>query len=252
MILHVGMPKTGSSSLQSALAHRLRDPRFRFIQLGGMANGSLIMGNAFAELGDYPHPPSASRDERLFARRYAMATLTSALNEDLATRPILSAEILHALLRETKLHMLDFFARYRGDLQIAAYLRRPKSYVESAFQEVLKHGFHGLDHLDVAIVYREFFEPFDDALGRQNVSIRLFERPALHEGCVVADFAQTWGIDIDRTDISRERMSLSGEAVKLLYIYRRKHPFFDPRDRAVLEFLQEVPGSTMSSALHGF
>ena len=32
-ILHVGMPKTGTSSIQETLYHGLKDPRFRYISL---------------------------------------------------------------------------------------------------------------------------------------------------------------------------------------------------------------------------
>jgi hypothetical protein len=72
MILHIGMHKNGNSSIQQALSFGLNDDRFRFVKLGGHANGSLIIGNAYADIGGYPQDPESPLALRRQARRHAM------------------------------------------------------------------------------------------------------------------------------------------------------------------------------------
>lgn len=242
MILHVGMHKTGTSSLQNSLAAALVDDRFRFIRLGGMPNGSLILGNAYADLDEYPHDPKTAREVRVMARRNAMIEVTEQLALTDGRRPILSAELVSALSPDQKAHMLDLMLRFHEDMQVAAYLRRPKSFIQSALQERLKHYFLSLDTFTQPLAYEEIFTPFDQALGNENVLVRVFAPDCLHAGCVVEDFAHLWGIDLDRDLIERDNPSFSAEAVKLLYIYRRRNRTFDAEDLSLLDFLGTIEG----------
>lgn len=242
MILHIGMHKTGTSSIQNSLASALIDPRFRFIQLGGMANGSLIMGNAYVPIDSYPHDPQAPLETRVAARRNAMIMLTTSLSEAGGQTPILSAELICSLSPESKEHLLDLLVRFHADLKVAAYLRRPKSYLQSAFQERLKHGFVPLKDFKQSVRYEWKFLPFERAIGRENVSIKLFSPEFLHEGCVVLDFARTWGIEIDRNRIKRDNSALSMEGVKLLYIYRMQNRSVRAEDPPVLDFCASITG----------
>jgi hypothetical protein len=236
------MHKTGTSSIQHALANALIDDRFRFVQLAGYANGSLLIGNAYADLGGYPHHPDSSMEHRRLSRRNAMKVITTELNAFDERVPILSAELICSLPAGGKYALLDLLARYYPELRVAAYIRPPKSFVESAFQERLKHGFFGLDGHKEDVEYADMFWPFDDVFGREMVSIRLFGSAALHEGDVVADFAATWGIGIDRTRVSRENEALSQEAVKLLYVYRLAHPQVREGDEHIIALLLDMSG----------
>ena len=42
-ILHVGMPKTGTTSIQESLYHGLDDPAFRYIGLGWTNSASYLV-----------------------------------------------------------------------------------------------------------------------------------------------------------------------------------------------------------------
>jgi hypothetical protein len=114
--------------------------------------------------------------------------------------------------------------------------------LESAYQERLKHGLVKVDDLAENISYLHIFSPFEDILGRDKVTIRLFDASALHEGNVVADFAVTWDIELDRTRLTRENEALSQEAVKLLYMYRLVHPHFRNVDEKIIELLSHLIG----------
>jgi hypothetical protein len=242
MILHIGMHKTGTSSIQHALADALVDDRFRFVQLAGYANGSLLIGNAYADLSGYPHHPDSSMEHRRLSRRNAMKVITTELNAFDERIPILSAELICSLEDDAKHALLDLLRRYHPELRVAAYIRRPKSLVDSAYQERLKSALVTInDHFE-GVEYRKIFVAFDDFLGRQMVTIRLFEKENLHEGDVVADFAATWGIGIDRTRVLRENEALSQEAVKLLYTYRLAHPQVLEGDEHIIALLSDVGG----------
>jgi hypothetical protein len=242
MILHVGMHKTGTSSIQQALSSALTDDRFRFLKLGGFANGSLIVGNAYAEIDGYPHDPASPLELRRQARRFGMKLITSELNAFDERIPILSAEIICSLGEQAKRAFLDMLSRYYPDVRIAAYVRRPKSYVESAYQERLKHSLVRVDDLVEDVSYRRIFSPFEELLGRSAVSLRLFDRQSLLEGDVVTDFAACFGIVMNKSTPIRENETLSLDAVKLLYIYRLFNPVFRDSDSAVISLLSTIQG----------
>jgi hypothetical protein len=242
MILHVGMHKTGTSSIQRALAEALVDERFHFMQLAGYPNGSLIIGNAYAGLEGYPHHPDSPPELRRLSRRNAMKTITTELNAFDGRIPILSAELICSLEDDAKRALLDLLTRYHPELRIAAYIRRPKSYLESAYPERLKICSTRIDEHVENIQYQKIFSAFEVFLGMDRVNVRPFDAGSLHDGDVVADFAATWGIAIDMSRVTRENEALSLEAVKLLYMYRLAVPWFRQGDEHVIALLSDLGG----------
>ncbi len=118
--------------------------------------------------------------------------------------------------------MADFFRRFTDQIQVVGYVREPRSFAVSAFQQYLKDG--GLKGLDVEKLwphYRGRFERLDDLFGRENVVLKRYDRDALVGHGVVSDFASLIGVsgpsgvDIDAN------ASLSAEATALLFVQRR-------------------------------
>lgn len=243
IIVHVGMRKTGSTSIQESLAANLADPRFRYLQFG-MPNGSLAIRNAYGPLNGFrPHADiNDSVETRLIARRRAMKLITKALNNLRAKMGIISAENISSLSRRELIFLFDLLQRYDNNIMVVAYLRRPKSYLESVYQEKLKSMFVPLSAPGTVYRYRTVFQRFDDILGREHVSLRAFDPKILHKGCVVQDLCSQCGIEFEPAGVIRANESLSAAAIQLLYIYRKHYPRFHQRDKQIVQTLTKLQG----------
>ena len=69
--------------------------------------------------------------------------------------------------------------------------------------------------------YRKRFEKFDQILGADQVHFWPFEPASFTGGDVVRDFCERTGLSIDVADIRRVNEGLSGDAVLLLYLFRK-------------------------------
>lgn len=260
LILHVGMHKSGSSSLQAYLFRHLRDPRFRYVSLSDV-NGSRPIQSL---VGDWPvaahtHPaegidPEVMRRRAPSFRRSLDRQLARA--QRLGATPILSAEDIWFLSRTEVQRLHALFAGLGYQPYLMAYLRPPLAWLGSMFQESLKSGHQtfrcgnpvlaaespvkplppGLDYIGRLGVFAELF-------GRDHVTVRTYGPHALTNGCVVTDFCHTLGIAMKATHMERVNESLTLDACRFLYAFNRfarqetSVPFWQ-----ILRALKECPG----------
>ena len=224
------MHKTGSSSIQRSLAERLDDPGFRYVTTG-VANSS--GGIAIGFLHD-PATYQGSRktgmsDSQLEQRRQIIRQRLSAqLRRDgtPGATALLSAEYISAMKAGDFSNLCDFFAAHGYAVTAVGYIRSPKSYMESAFQQRVQGGFNAFEIPRVYPYYRNHFEKFDAVLGRQRVRFWYFDPSSFTGNCVVQDFCRRLGITFHPENVVRTNEGLSRSAVSLLYAYRRFGPEF--------------------------
>lgn len=223
LIIHAGMNKTGSSSIQAFLKSN---------DLGSLeylkwhsANHSALFALLFHEPVEEYHSFQGRGDtrEKLLGERKRWA---SQLAEQLQARPdrtaVMSAEDISGPYPEAVVRMRDFFGRFTSDIKVYAYVRSPISFMQSAFQQRVAGG--GNDRLNPASLwpgYRARFEKLDNAFGRENVTLRKFAPETLSGGDVVLDFCELLGIAPTRYDPVRDNRSLSLEATALLFTQRK-------------------------------
>ncbi|WP_096788025.1 hypothetical protein [Rhodobacter sp. CZR27] len=229
MILHVGMPKTGSSSIQrhlhgTDLGHGVSLARW------SEPNHSTLVWLLFQDeerLGDY-HGFSA-RGPAFMAKLPAMKQRwLASLEEDCAASRngtlILSGEGMATHACDSALHRLRAFLRDRArEVRVIGYVRSPRSFAASHFQQLLKGG--RISTLDVASLwpgYRERFARLDELFGRENVTLRPYDRDRLRDGDVVADFLHLAGLAPPAGKSPEANTSLSAEATALLYLQRSR------------------------------
>lgn len=211
-ILHVGMHKTGSSSIQTSL-QGLRDSRFVYADLDITPNHSAAVQAIFAD-SLQRHLRSRADVERV-RRRFdeeIAATGSRAL--------IVSGENISGLDAAALSRLRDALSPHFARIRVVAYVRPPGAFMTSRFQEIVKRS---LPPLDAAAHYPPFharFARFDDHFGRENVALWKFDPAAFPRGCVVRDFCARLGIDLPEEHIRRVNESLSRAAVALLYVYR--------------------------------
>ncbi len=257
-IVHIGMHKTGSSSIQATLAAGMDDPGFVYLTGGRGSNLSTPLYSMLSSHVENFHfhrkHGHDSKDIKAYNRQTRDA-LTAEIAECGRRIAIISGEGLSRLDPDAVTRLARFLNNRFQSVQIIAYVRPPKSYMESAFQQLLKGG--RLRHFEIASLYpnyRDRFEPYIDVFGRESVTFKRFEPKEFPSSCVVTDFCQTIGMKLDATRVRRVNESLSLEAIRLLYTLRvfGGNAGFGSEalraDREMVEFLQEVTGGKLRLA----
>jgi nucleoid DNA-binding protein len=239
-ILHVGMHKTGTTSIQESLTG-FSDDHFAYYgdhrrraNHGAVVNELMGMEDRKTAVGD---PQRTRRHFRAAVRALSGRTL------------ILSGERI-GRHRGPALKELAAYLRAQGmkRIEVAAYVRAPASYITSFIPQKIKDG--SLTHFDDSAIarayvnYRERFEVFDKVFGRENVHLWKFDPATFEGGDVVLDFCKRFGIAFPPDKVVRVNESLSREAIALLYTYRKHGAIFEAasgaQDRRLAERLRSL------------
>lgn len=216
IVLHIGMHKTGSTAIQTALAGYDQDG-VRYAQLG-RPNHSVSLMLAF--------DPEASRETGTWVRHFGFTRRTcdqisAKAHADLDRELSLDRRSLifsgEALSVWTEQAVIALSHRIRGcseKIRVIGYVRDPVGYANSIVQQRIKG--RGLP-LHRPLRYQQSLDPYMTAFGRDHVHMRLYDRNRLRQGSVVADFAQEVGISGVDTGI-QTNVSASFDAVRLLHL----------------------------------
>lgn len=260
-ILHVGMPKTGTSSIQNYLCRHLSDPNFLYIHFGEV-NGT----RALSTIGlEQPESYWVHRRNRVSPRRAArmraryVKHLARSLRraQDLNRTPILSGEGCWHLTRDQFLRLKALIHDGGFDVRVIAYLRPYRSWLESSFQQNVKWGtmrHNPLVSPEQGLVLRQpdYLRRLDhlaEAFGESNLLIRPFRRRVLEQGCAVRDFCAQLGIDGQGTSVPRSNDGISLDAIRLFYAYSRFCRETDPptvrQTNALIHAMQSLTGEKL-------
>lgn len=227
IVVHFGMHKTGSSSIQTALHSGLDDPAFMYVSMGG-ANQSGKLATLCME-----HPENFHLHRKLGRSSAEVQVLRGQylrrLDEQAAAlgdrTALLSAEKISQMTPSELVTLRECLAERFGEVRLVGYVRAPISFIESAFQQRVKDArwmeggaepFSGFWP-----GYRERFAAFDDVFGPDNVQFWLFEPDRFVNGDVVADFVSRLGVRYVQQSVVRSNESISLPAIRLLYVMRR-------------------------------
>lgn len=261
-ILHVGMPKTGTTSIQETLFFDLDDPRFLYVSAGDR-NAALALGVLCADAGPPRHllgaigndPAFVDRLRRSYSRRLERGLRKA---RERGRQPVISAEDCWRMSEREFRKVRSLVGREDLEIQVVAYLRPWKEWIESNFQQRCQLAtVYGRKPWAVGfaptspdpIDYRARIETLDRVFGRENVLVRKFEPRGFPGGDVVRDFCHQVGISIAESRTRRTNDSLSLAATKFLVAYGRsgnREP--DSGRRCPLQHgwlvrrLQELPG----------
>ena len=183
LVLHIGDPKTGTSSIQEVLHHRLWDCPTVTLDYPGQLN-SFPLANALSD------PKQA--DQRV-ARWGRLAEALAASQADVA---VVSAELF---FRVDPLILLDtlnqYLPEYAANIRVIAYVRPHANRLVSAFMQRCKAGLYQGDmetffdrtQGENLLRYAPRFQRWRDAFG-DRFTLRPMIRSQLRDGDVVSDF----------------------------------------------------------------
>ena len=227
-IVHIGMPKTGSTSIQRKLHSSLDDPEFQYISLEATKDSNHIF-SLFTQAPEkyHVHQKLAHNPAQIEAFNLNIEQLLIAqFNNGQTPNVIISAETITSL-KEAELQKLkQFLQRFFNEIAIVGYIRPPRSFMESSFQQTVKGPNMAANIAQVYPNYRWKFERFDHVFGREQVHLWKFEPKNFLQGDVVLDFCKRLGITMPSGETpSRDNESLSKQALQLLFTYRKFYPY---------------------------
>jgi len=238
--LHIGMHKTGTTSIQATLFKnrlKLRDHALNYLSIN--QNHSATLYPLFC---DNPHLYHINRSagvdtEEKAARRNSIVdeALRHELETNTCSRLVISGEDLIQLtppgIERLRQRLLPFADRFR----VLVYVRDPYASINSAFQQRLRAGFtyEQLIANPPLPRYRRIGK-FIQVFGREHVDIRVFDACRFVNGDLIADFlaAVEANPDLANTiDIIRANQALSHEAALILNEVNKRYS----RDMAGIE-----------------
>ena len=194
--LHIGTPKSGTSSLQKYLVDQ-NDA----LKAQGLA---------------YISPPGKSSANDLAIAinrdRPALAELAATMNAEIESRPesigLISSEMFYGIDPDKLMGLLP--ALRTRPLNVLVYLRRQDRYIEAMFLQKTKNGrFRGTieDYIKKfdgsGSDYQKMLEPWENAAGATLVP-RVLERDRLVQGNVVSDALAQMGLNADAVETADE------------------------------------------------
>lgn len=223
-IIHVGMRKTGTKSIQQSL-NGFSDATFVYANINGQPNHGAALYSLFAnDPGRLAHhvKKRTSVNEISEYIRTVKAGLAKTIEQAKGKTIIFSGEVWSYSFTTSELEALhSYFADRFEDVEVVAYIRQPAAYMVSNFQQRVKHSAYRLDPSKDYFNYQEHFSRFDEVFGRENVRLWKFDPQTFPGGCAVRDFCNRLGIEFPAERIVRVNESISREAVGLLFTYRK-------------------------------
>lgn len=229
IVLHIGLHKTGTSSIQETLAANrpLLVERGLLYPASLPANHSNFVYNAFASAPEAYHANRArglTREEIAARTARSLEALRREVAETACGTIVFSAEDACTLKADEVARMQAFLADLAPSptLRVLLYTRHPVDYVASAVQENVKGN--GLTvarakqiHLGAAPQrFRRIHDTYADAFGREAVTFRSFEAARAGPGGLIGDFLGALGTDATGIAEVRRNESIAGELVPFL------------------------------------
>jgi hypothetical protein len=249
------MHKTGSTAIQYHLRQQLHLGSWNYLCLDNNPNQSLA---AFTLFSSHPETHNLhlqigrTHQQVLDIQRSLMTLLQTELSRHDERNLIFSGEGIIFLTAE-ELAELNRVFRSGGieRIDVFAYVRTPKSFMESAFQERLKNysaiqpGQWELNALYPN--YRQRFLKFIEVFGDDRVHFRRFDSKRFSEHCVVRDFCEFWQIPF-AGPVRRINDGLSRPALAALYTFRQfgkmipQGPLASQINGLLLNRIADLPG----------
>ncbi len=252
--IHIGMHKTGSTSIQRAL-HGLENSSIRYLSLGEPNHSKTFLA-AYNQ---------KSSEKRLEGKQKLLSILSrSKLGRDGVVEEIdaddrdviISGEGLSRHFDRDAVGALFEDLQPRFDrFSIVAYIREPRSHIVSIAQQILRSSPKSLESAVQTLEYRRYFLPWMEIFGQDNVKLIPFNRMHLKNGDVVCDYFYRVGLDYEGMSARFMNASPTAETVILCNRFTRQiaqlRPFSAERLR-LSAYLRTLKTSQVKFGRHKF
>ncbi|MCB1129883.1 MAG: hypothetical protein KDN05_02065 [Verrucomicrobiae bacterium] len=251
--IHIGMHKTGSTTIQRRLGEIERADGWNYITLE--ENRRHLNAAMFAMFASRPRryhefrSSGATAEDIARKGRVLRGRLERAVRESTEENLILSAESLDQMDSEGVGRLADFLRPHVDDIRVIGYVRPPGGLMSSRFQEKVKHGKRRFDLSSCTADYRFRFAKYDEVFGRSQVKLVKYDPKSFTNQCVLSDFTERVGISLPGSPPARRlNRRLSRQACGILYAYNKFGEGFGggrhalPENRLLVRSLSAMEG----------
>jgi len=252
LILHIGTPKTGSTSIQRSLGKArdsLLDHNIYYPIIEPSSNEPY--NHIFTFIPIFIESPEKRywfrrrlkpfEDKSLKVQKYRQAWIKEfkACEQD---HFIVSAEHLAVTYfnEEAVIRTKEFVKPFFENVTIIAYVRHYDQWIPSQIQEYVKNGREFFGQAELREIFNKFLNcpPFlsyqqslkkwINVFGIENIVVRPFDPLAFYKGSLLADFFYASGLPADDIEIPeiRSNESIGKFAVAFLQHYNQMYPVF--------------------------
>lgn len=231
-IIHMGAAKTGSSTLQEFFhlnRERLRDAGVFYPRSPGAKQHGLLAESCIDPARE-PVCEGVERRNREFREAFAheMASDTAGMDHLLVSSELFHARLWNVGEIERLKALLDPWC---SSWRIVFYMRRQDRYATSLHSTYLRRGGESDAILDVLnphhFDYGGILAMWSGVFGSEAMVPRVFERDALVDGDIVADFIEASGLPLALDQCTRptdRNAALSADAQWFLREFNRRRP----------------------------
>lgn len=216
-IIHIGMPKTASTSLQDYFYNNI-EPNYKYPDIGT----PYISDKLFSLFSENPSEYHAnylknlSIDEIAFENQKFHEFLVNDINASNKEFYILSSEDFFHMNSIEVQKIWKFTNMHFDTSKIIGYVRNPTTFIPSAFQELCK--FHGLQSLETFHFYHRYknFQNFDDIFGRDSVILLDYEM-AFNKNLILENLCSASGLKCTGSLKKQNNQSSSKEFIAIMF-----------------------------------
>ena len=231
-VIHMGAAKTGSSTLQEFFhlnRGRLRDAGVFYPRSPGTKQHGLL-AEACIDPAREPDPDAAERRNRAFREAFAKEIARDARGMDSL---LVSSELLHARLWNAgEIERLKALLEpWCSSWRIVFYMRRQDRYATSLHSTYLRRGGESDALLETLnphhFMYGHILDLWAGVFGAGAMRPRVFERGALVDGDIAADFIAASGLPLALADCQHpadRNAAFSADAQWFMREFNRRRP----------------------------
>ncbi len=276
-ILHIGFPKTGTTTIQDFLEANRDALENQRILVPSYNRWESLPPNHFEHTGHLPlayavYDPAvpdpymeyllklsrikpSQRDTTTLSIPWQKLLEEIREKRDKIDTVLFTCEMLSFCTPEATGRLRTLLAGLFDEVQIIVYLRRQVESLLSAYSQIQKMGF-AFPTFDSYLLllpevletyymnYSYFLRRWGENFGKKNVHVRIFHRAEMYKNDLLSDFSRTAGLDDSRLHrVEPSNASLPAEAVEFCRILNKTHGAFLPNGEP------DVQRFTLSKAL---
>jgi len=219
VILHIGMHKTGTTSIQATLQD-FDDGGVRYARLNDQNHSIPIYSQFSSDKYDYHIHKGRGRGKEEIDK--INASTIKDLEHELSLQRdtiIVSGEDISTLDPAGVEALITWLKPRVAGIRIIAYVRPPEGFASSGLQQYIMGGMRKISFPSPD--YRKRFEAFVNNDDIDSIEFVEFGKDTLANGSVVSDFCSRVGIDERKLNEKRTNESISLQCTQLIYHFNR-------------------------------
>lgn len=239
--LHIGLEKTGTTSIQSFLSQHRNVLAAKYGCLFPRSLGGRLSANLAAACQTRERPDDLRKLRGLLTasaveayRNDLVASLARELAAKKPQRVVISCEHFSSrLIKTEEIRLLhDFLQPFASEISLWVYLRRQDQFEISAYSTAVRAGATGSFRWPAPgqerpfLNYDTLLERWASVFGANRMRVRLFERERLTSGNAVADFCASLGLPHLPAAEEEKNTSLNVRQLEFLRAFNERVPRF--------------------------